>query len=288
MRVDFKMPNIRNCLNKIETMQDQFKRVISPVKNILGLSFGYMIVFNNNKYFKIIENHDCLQKWVDLTHHSNIFCSKNITNSNDKDYNFTLWPEAPSSVAMEIYKEFGLWNGITISKESRDYIELFWFTKEQYEKDWYKFFIRNKSALIEFISYFDFYKSILSLPVSSNDKELFHFKEGFSREMPLPKTIDEISCIDNFRKKIHSDYTKLKSSIISQTPLSFREIEVLTAICHGHTHKTAARQLMISTQTIKFHLNNIKAKADLYSKTDLIKFYEQNFSSLESKTNLFR
>lgn len=50
--------------NKIQRTHNIFKKIVAPLKAHLSIDFGYMIVFNDGRYFQIIENLECLQKWV--------------------------------------------------------------------------------------------------------------------------------------------------------------------------------------------------------------------------------
>ena len=47
------------------------------------------------------------------------------------------------------------------------------------------------------------------------------------------------------------------------TSLTKREIQVLCRLAHGLPNKLIARDLWVTEQTVKFHLNNIYRKLDL-------------------------
>lgn len=48
--------------NKVEQTHDTFKKVIGPLKQHLGINFGYMIVFNDSSYYQMIEDLECPNK----------------------------------------------------------------------------------------------------------------------------------------------------------------------------------------------------------------------------------
>ena len=48
--------------SKITQIHDLFKKIIAPLKQHLGINFGYMIVFNDDRYYQIIEDLECLKK----------------------------------------------------------------------------------------------------------------------------------------------------------------------------------------------------------------------------------
>lgn len=259
--------------NRVLQIHPEFKKIIAPLKENLGIDFGYMIVFNDGSYFQIIENLECLQKWVTNVETSHIFCARNVTTYFDAVYNFTIWPKVPTSLAMEIYKDYSIWNGITVSKINKDYTELYWFTKKQEEEDYHKFFIRNKALLIEFINYFNRCKNILHFLERHCDKDLFSFKYGFDL-----KIIDSIY-IQNDHHKLAKTSKLINSAFSEQqlsvkTKLSSREIQVLDMICRGYTYKEAGRKLAISPKTIHYHIEHIKSKTGIRSKLELIEFYE--------------
>lgn len=260
--------NIR-VLDKITQTHESFKNFISHLKQNLDIDFGYMIVFPDNKYYQMIENLDCLKIWSSNIETSSIFCSRNITTFFDSEYNLTIWPEIPSTPSMDIYYNHGIWNGITISKISKNYTELYWFTSSNSQNGWHRFFIRNKLFLLNFISKFNKHKKFLHIPENSNSStELFKFKQPFDITLPKSEYEQEQSL---FIKYFHN-----------KTFLSKREIEVLSIIGQGYTYKTAAQKLMISPKTINYHLDNIKNKINIHSKVGLIDFYHNLLSTKPS------
>lgn len=260
--------NIR-ALDKITQTYDLFKNFTAHLKQNFDIDFGYMIVFPDNTYYQIIENLDCLKIWTSNIETSSIFCARNITTFFDDEYNVTIWPETPITPSMHIYCDHNIWQGITISKISKNYTELYWFTSPNSQNGWHRFFIRNKSFLLNFILKFNKYKKFLFIPESSNSStELFRFKQSF--DITLPK----------------SEYEQEQSLFMkyfdNKTSLSKREIEVLSIIGQGYTYKMAAQKLMISPKTINYHLDNIKNKIKIHSKTGLIDFYNNLLSNKPS------
>lgn len=52
--------------------------------------------------------------------------------------------------------------------------------------------------------------------------------------------------------------------------LTHQEAELLNLIVEGHSYKTAAVRLGISTSTVSFHLQNIYNKLQVHSKTEAV------------------
>lgn len=55
--------------------------------------------------------------------------------------------------------------------------------------------------------------------------------------------------------------------------LSTRELECLRLIAAGKTYKESAYTLQLSPRTVEAHINNIKAKLGINSKSELLKIY---------------
>ena len=266
--------------NKITQTQELFKNIIAPLKQHLNINFGYMIVLNDGRYYQIIEDLDCLKKWVSNVETSHIFCARNMTTCFDEPYNFTIWPEEQKDPAMQIYKEHGMWNGITVSTVNKDYAELYWFTKKDLQDGWHKFFIRNKQIWLEFIKCFSVYKNKLNICNNSQDDldiksgNFFKFSQGFKTQIRNSEYADkELAIINRTRSAIQSGII-FTAQLQEKTKLSLREIEILGMLCRGYPHKIIGQKLFLSHNTIKFHVKNIKEKTGICCKIDLIKLYE--------------
>ena len=261
--------------NKVKQTHELFKKIISPLKQHLRLNFGYMIVFNDGRYYQIIEDLDCLKKWVTNVETSHIFCARNVTNYFDGDYNFTIWPEEPTCSAMDIYKEYGIWNGITVSKINKNYTELYWFTKENAEDGWHRWFIRNKLFLIKFIKYFKNFEDDLHIKYNIKaENELFKFAQTFNynlyeSEHHSTEFIPLIRVINILDTKSTSN-----NNMEEKTNLSPREVVLLSIISEGYTTKMAAKKMNIAPKTAEHYIENIKKKTCLNYKNELIEFYK--------------
>ena len=49
-----------------------------------------------------------------------------------------------------------------------------------------------------------------------------------------------------------------------------REVEVLRLLADGHAYKTAAEELSVSVDTIRFHVRNIYEKLHVHSKSEAV------------------
>lgn len=264
--------------NKVTQTHDLFKKIIAPLKQHLGINFGYMIVFNDGSYYQVIEDLECLNKWVTNVESSHIFCARNVTTYFDEPYNFTIWPEEPTCKAMEIYKEYGMWNGVTVSKINKDYTELYWFTGGNTQNGWHKLFIRNKQLLSTFILSFNTrYKTTSAINNIPTSKEVFKFSQNFNKKfitsdyckIEKDNIKELISCL-----KIDIHNYNFQDKIVNMR-LSTREAEVLKKLSSGYTAKAIAESFNISPRTIRTHIESIKLKTNLHSKMELVKLFEK-------------
>jgi DNA-binding CsgD family transcriptional regulator len=266
------------AINKLHQTHSHFKKITSNLKDMLGVSFGYMRIFEENSYYSIQDDLDCLTKFVTHVKESSIFCERNVTNSFDGDvYNFTLWPNNPIGPAMKVYHEYGIWNGITVSKINKTDTELYWFTGGTTRSDWHKFFIRNKPLLARFIEYFDKHKKALYLDDIHIQQGMFKFKKGFDIAIPKSEYIqEELPEIKKLITSLELEPIQV-NKFQKQSNLSKREVEVLANLCRGYTVKLIAEKFNLSTKTVESYLDRIKYKTGLHFKIDLIKFYEKHF-----------
>jgi DNA-binding CsgD family transcriptional regulator len=266
----------RQILNRINQGYIVFIKLVAPLKNLFGISFGYMIVFKDGRYYQITENIKFLQEFSSEVKESCIFCDRNITDYFDGEYQITLWPKIPMTRSMELYYKHNIWNGITVSRISENYTELYWFAGDKEETKLQKFFMKNKPVLLEFIRYFDMHKESLFLPKEDVVQGLFKFTRGFETKLPNSERMqEEVYPVKKLLGSLRSGFISLERSL--KCNLSPREVEILSIICRGFTAKAVAQKLSISVKTVQNHLEHIKNKTGLRFKTDLVRFYENFF-----------
>jgi DNA-binding NarL/FixJ family response regulator len=61
-------------------------------------------------------------------------------------------------------------------------------------------------------------------------------------------------------------------SSVKSSPLTLREREVLQLLAEGHKVKEIALRLFVSVPTVETHRRNIKAKLNIHSLAELIKY----------------
>ena len=82
-------------------------------------------------------------------------------------------------------------------------------------------------------------------------------KEVFNGGAPMSTSIA--------RKVIHSFHNNVPS------PLSDRETQILKFLCDGNNYRVIAKQLFLSTHTVKTHIKNIYKKLHVNSRAEAVK-----------------
>ncbi len=124
---------MRSCYANVQGVRESvvhitaFRDIVKPLKDHLGLSFGYTICFKKDfSYLTLVDNQECAREFSDTVDEDCVWCGKNMTAFGDL-YNFTLWPEEPHTKAMQVFFKYSIWGGITSSHEQDNFRELWWF-----------------------------------------------------------------------------------------------------------------------------------------------------------------
>ena len=95
-------------------------------------------------------------------------------------------------------------------------------------------------------------------------KMIQHIRESLSMVQELQQQISLLLTETQKLKKVNREFQYPAS------PLTKREMEVLTLIKKGHTNKQIAEQLFIAERTVKFHVTSILSKLDAESRTEAV------------------
>jgi DNA-binding CsgD family transcriptional regulator len=249
------------------------------LKSYLGISaFGYLKIFYNNKYLYLASDPLMIDLYVNNVKETIVFCDRALAMQNN--YIVLLWPKSCEHYSMEFYKNSNHWNGITLLKKNKDFIELYWFTSEIHNTHASDFYMKNNRLLIAFIRHWDAKnQKRMSL---DNPSLLATFSDGvdFSNidkvELDMKK---EESRLKEFLEKITPKNTSIHTQA-GEAYITARELECLRLFSKGNTSKEAARILNVSPRTIEGHINNIRSKAGFLYKSDLIKLYQEQVIDL--------
>lgn len=252
-----------------------FKAITSPLREVYGFDFGYMKVIDGHRYILLEDNLNCMTDFALNIKKSSIFYGQNITCCHDCGYNFTLWPDAPTSDAMNIYHKHQAWNGVTISRQIGDNVELWWFIANKRHSNAREFFIRQKSLLLQFIDFFNLHMTYLGLDKVA-DINMLSFEHGFNTEFDMQQSVSYVN--EQQLSKKFSDLLKSNGVVInvkgSPAKLSEKDLDVLRLINHGLTAKNIAEKSGLSPKTIQHRIEQIKHKIGAHYRSELVEFYD--------------
>ncbi|MEO8663298.1 MAG: response regulator transcription factor [Bryobacteraceae bacterium] len=71
-------------------------------------------------------------------------------------------------------------------------------------------------------------------------------------------------------RKVLLTFQKVPPPKVVETNLSPRELAIVRLLAEGHAYKTAAAELCVSVDTIRFHVRNIYARLHVHSKSEAV------------------
>ena len=80
----------------------------------------------------------------------------------------------------------------------------------------------------------------------------------------------------NFTNMKESERDSVITDFQDDKQLTDREIEVVELLLKGYTYRAIAERLVISENTMKYHVKNIYQKLNINSKMELIKILAEN------------
>jgi hypothetical protein len=102
-----------------------------PLENVLGIPFfNYYRVYPKENSFILLANNLALLKEYYTKINYDMIYFRELLNVESK-YKFILWPENPENLAMDLYFNNNLWNGISVMYKYDNYIEFFSFVSNR-------------------------------------------------------------------------------------------------------------------------------------------------------------
>ncbi|MEM9304056.1 MAG: response regulator transcription factor [Pseudomonadota bacterium] len=125
------------------------------------------------------------------------------------------------------------------------------------------------------IRQFDPQARIVVISSFDTDEEIYRVMKAGARGYLLkddrPDTIvDALRRVLQGQTYLAPDLAGKLASRLGNEGLSDRETEILTRVAEGQSNAVIAREIHISTSTIKFHLNNIYGKLGVSSRTSAV------------------
>jgi len=183
-------------------------------------------------------------------------------------YSYFLWERHDYCSLFQLKRQFGSPKGLVIYKRYKDEVEFWTFSGINCEKIPKTITHASMEPFLDFMTYFNKHKisnQLLSPFVS--------YQSPFDMSY-IHKNQDQI---EKFKNSINANNFTLWSENQSIT-LSKREKECLSQTAFGKIFKEIAYDLSISPRTVEKHLDNIKHKAGISYKSELVKLFHKNSS----------
>lgn len=254
----------------VDSVAPNIRELTEPLRKYLNITnFGYLKVFFNGSYFYLCNDTHLSHEYVKTIKDTNIFFKQFLHVSNP-EYKFILWPDRPINYSMEIYQRYNYWNGITLVKESEQFLELWWFASDSNNTQINQFFVKNTDVLYKYVLYF---QEKTKHMIKAGLKDLPYYEKGIDLSV-IKKFAPEDNKIKikEFLEEIKLDGVNIDLKGYDAF-ISKREIECLHFVAQALSAKEIANKLAISRRTVEAHLNNIKNKVGAYNKSHLIHVY---------------
>ncbi len=186
-------------------------------------------------------------------------------------YSYLLWSEENHCPLIKMCRQkIGLIRGLTIYKRYSSHIMAWWFTSKNAANIPYIISQSSMQPFHEFIHYFE-----MKLTIQKLAAPLVQYDLPFdaSYNTPDQQKMEEFRSSFGTRKNLF----ELEGRTVL---LSKREWECLSALSQGKTYKEVAHVLSLSPRTIETHVNNIKERLGISSKSKLIQCFLENNSPL--------
>lgn len=250
--------NQKSYLDFIDQTFEYINDLTVPLKKCFNITnFGHLRIFFDNHYFCLMNSRGLIHDYVKTVKEETIFF-KQFLHVPNSEYKFVLWPNEPTNHAMELFQKYNYWNGITLIRVGKEYIDLWWFAADVENKNISEFFIRNTTLLYKYMLFFEEKTRHLTpsqpsdyLPIYQNGIDLSVVQNSLSKE--------EQEKVTNFLEEIKLDgiTVPLQNGTVF---ISSREVECLALMMQGLNAKGIGSKLLISPRTVETHFKNIKRR----------------------------
>lgn len=244
------------CLQHENDIKDICKSLIKLCPEIEYVDYGK--IYDDGTCFILSNNHKVVKFIFEYEYKLNTVPESIIS---DKFYHLVSKEGPDEEFVNELKREFSIHSPLNTFERGKDYFEGFFFTLNTNQNDAVNFYLNHINELENFKKYFKTQSNnIIKLAENSRIK--------------IPENMISNIVGHQLNNKKTNQYLFYKSRQINLTP---REIECLHHISRGFSAKDCAKEINISFRTIETHISNIKVKLNCSRKSELIKFYEENF-----------
>lgn len=217
------------------------------LESVLNIAIiGFLRIYYNNNFFYSCSDKRLIQNYYTHIKDTNIFFKDLLLDFEPKE-TFILWPDKPDHYSMDIYLTNRYWHGITLMRNTTNYVDLWWMASQSHNTEC------NYITCAEFIKRY----------IKHLKKQCDYFLEQFE-SLTLPSFVklnfDNIGIIQ-----------KKKEDILT---LSLREQSCLSLIKKGYSVKQIALELKISVTTVNTYILRLKQKMNLLYKSEFVNLFE--------------
>ncbi len=215
---------------------------------------GVSVDYYQHKFYNTVDYHNATREhqsatllWVALS---------------PKDYTLTKYVRDYHNLA----------NGFLIIKKSPEFVERFTFATTPDNVGINNLYISQLGDFYNFCFYFK-EKAKKLIEKAHEDRFILHdakFSNVSERGIHYPESRPKIIINEPAFKKLYYGSSFTQS-------LTRREFQCLAALSEGMQIKEISKKLSLQTRTVNFYLENIKDKIGLYSRRELIDFYNELF-----------
>ncbi len=254
----------------------QNSAVVTKAAELLSLIdtdfFLYYLRYDNGNELKCTNRPD----WVKYYTENGLYQDSTVySDFVDKTPAFYLFDHYESDTINQVRSnQFNIDHVIAwIDPTTPNCVEIFQFGADTPKKHMVNFYINHLKLLRRFIAYF---KNEMAPDIAINNDNLLLSPHSIS-------LCDEsnLTLSDHALKEFESS-TKIKSfQLCGQyhgESITARELDCLYELATGQTMKEIAKSIEISPRTVETHLNHVKDKLSLATKSDLIQFARCHFS----------
>lgn len=264
------LPNFNN--NKkfcLESSQDILE-ITKPLINSLGASgFAFHRLYKDGSRIYFSTN----EKWIEYFYSNDYFLCSNYKKFSIM--NVMLWKHWPqhdrsfTRLITDAKVNFDYGNGISINKKQSDYVDSFGFRGFSHDEDINFRYLSNLFSIEKFLN-------------------LFLLKAGklisgaYKNRVVIPEP-DDINLYTGNVGAVYDQFHIDNNLLVynSNIPFSQRESECIYLMLLGKTTKETARKLGISPRTVETHINNIKAKLNCISRSQILSLISSNEANRE-------
>jgi DNA-binding CsgD family transcriptional regulator len=275
----------RSLLSYNANFLKQIQELCKPLETYLGINhFGYLKVYKNLQYFYVSNDLGVTSDYLLNVKDSNIFYKNYLSESNNLDTKYILWPDQAENYSMELYLKHGFWNGLTALKLNENDVEMWWFATDPNNVLIQNFYKDHLDILQRYIHYFN---KKLKQFAKVDHTNLAVYTKGFDFNIPLvnDNAYPDASQVSAFVNHLfpRGVATYSTNGIIQ---LTNSEIKCLRLIAECYSAKEVAQKLNISERTVESHLARIRYKSGYNLKSDIVNLLYKQVEDLALRIGL--